>query len=220
MSKIKVSRDKLRVLNFRRMIELKDFPVYRSLKVSEEPARITFSDKAMMKMMALVMNCSNEIGWHGSVSKIGKGEYFVEDVYLYPMKTTGATITAVNYEEWVTNEICTNFERAAKRHLHGHSHVNMSTFPSHTDTDYEADTIEMLQPDGFYIFMIMNKRLDFWFLIADREDKVIYFNDKVTCDTEEDGMSDILLVQYNNMIHEEKWHSNVYRMRGEEYGYE
>ena len=217
---MKVSREKLRVYNFRRAMELKDYPVYRSLKVSDEPAHITFSDKAMMKMMALVMNCSNEIGWHGSVVKTRKGGYFVEDVYLYPMRTTGATITAVNYEEWVTKEICTNFERAAKRHLHGHSHVNMSAFPSYTDTDYETDTIEMLQLDGFYIFMIMNKRLDFWFMIADREDGLIYFKDKITFDTEDNGMSDILCVQYDEMIHEEKWYQNVYRMRGEDYGHE
>ena len=170
-------------------------PVFDSLKRSYEPAVVTFSDKAMAKMLSLIMLCDKEVGWHGSGRRIETGKYLIDDVYIYPQKTTAATINIDDdgYAKWMMSECMEHEERAESRCFHGHSHVNMAASPSGVDRDYQDDTIEMVQEDGFYIFAIINKRLNVWFKIVDRVDNVYYETayHNITINTESNGLQEI-----------------------------
>ena len=46
--------------------------------------------------------------------------------------------------------------------MHGHSHVNMGTSPSATDTKLQEDHLAQLQDNDFYIFLIVNKKREIW----------------------------------------------------------
>lgn len=154
-----------------------------SLQRAEEPAFLMFSDVAMAKMLSLIMRCPIEVGWQGTVRKISKGHYLVDDIFIYPQATTAASIWIddLRFGIW-QNKICMEDpEFFDSIRFHGHSHVNMATFASSTDRELQESWIEMLQEDQFYIFMIANKRLESWCRIADREDGVLY--DKVIIDT-------------------------------------
>lgn len=173
----------------------KPTPVFDSLKKSTEPAVVVFSDKAMAKMMGLVMMCGKEVAWHGSTRRLGTGRYIVDDIYLYPQDVSAASVNVTDerYGNWCVEEIMNNIERAEARHFHAHSHVNMATFPSAVDRDYQDDTIEMLADDGYYIFMIVNKGLNCWFKIVDRIDGVYYetCGHNITINTESNGLQEI-----------------------------
>lgn len=173
----------------------KPTPVFDSLKRSNDPAVVVFSDKAMSKMLGLVMMCQKEVAWHGSCRRLETGRYIVDDIYLYPQDVSAATVHAGDerYGNWCVQEVMINLERAEARHFHAHSHVNMTTGPSWTDRDYQNDTIEMLPEDGFYVFMIVNKSLNCWFKIVDRIDGVYYESagHNITINTESNGLQDI-----------------------------
>lgn len=150
--------------------------VANSLLLSNHEAKLIFSSKAFKKMIFLVSACPKEVGWHGTVTKRGKGEYLIEDIILYPQKTTGVSISCdtAQYGLWQQNICIENPDYFESIRLHGHSHVNMRCFPSGVDKDLQDDGIEMIQEGGFYIYMIFNKRMESYVKIADREDELLY----------------------------------------------
>lgn len=188
----------------------KELKIQNSLKKSDEEAKVIFSEKALTKIQTLVMLCDLEVGWHGTGKKLEKGKYLIEDIHLYPQKTTGTTIQCDDeqYGQWLTNWIIKDPETVDKLCFHGHSHVNMATFSSSTDRDLQDDTIEMLQENRFYIFLIINKKMECYFKIADREDECIY--EKVRIDTENKAASGIA-AEYAQFVNETR--------RGYYYGY-
>ncbi|MGF6375052.1 hypothetical protein M2140_000086 [Clostridiales Family XIII bacterium PM5-7] len=167
--------------------------VVASLEKTDDKAKVLFDPKAMSKMLFLTMFHQNEIAWHGSGRKIGKGEYQIDDVFLYPHKTSPVTVQCIDnlYGQWLEKMALEEDERLDNLCLYGHSHVNMQTSPSGVDLDYQYDTIEMLQEDSFYIFIILNKRFDFFFRIADREDGLLYNSENIYIGTSDGGLRDI-----------------------------
>lgn len=166
-----------------------------SLEPAQNEAKITFTDRAMVRLLHLVTMCEEEVAWHGSIERLGTGSYLVKDIYLYSQDTTHTTVyvTDETYGEWCYQELINNRERAIERHFHGHSHVNMGVTPSSVDLDYQYDTIQMLPEDGFYLFMIINKYNDVWMRIVDCIDGVEYDTkvNTITIDTESGAISDI-----------------------------
>lgn len=188
----------------------KSTPIADSLCEAQVTGTLILSDVAAKKMIYLVMACPKEVGWHGIVEKWGKGDYYLKDIILYPQKTTSATIECdiEEYGLWQQKLCLESPEYFETIRLHGHSHVNMQCYPSSVDRDLQDDGIEMLQENGFYIWMIVNKRLDTWTKIADREDGVIYDEVDIMFDDE----------AYSQILYE--YIKNVNAEGGKENGYE
>ena len=56
----------------------------------------------------------------------------------------------------------------------GHSHVNMGVSPSNTDINHQEVIAKSLCDDDFYIFLIVNKRLDTNFFVYDKKTATTY----------------------------------------------
>lgn len=165
--------------------------VWESLEFSKENAYLNFSDRALAKMLTLIATSPLEVGWHGTVLKTEARNYDIGDVFLYPQEVSPVRIDCnstdeegkLEYAKWQC-ELCLEdpvyFDTVA---FHGHSHVDMPTFSSSTDQDFQTDIIEQLQENAFYIFLIANKRLEFTCLIVDREDGKVYTNVKIDSET-------------------------------------
>ena len=59
-------------------------PVQNALTKSANKAVVKFTPTALARMISLVSIVDKEVGWHGYGRKLGKGEYLIEDIYLYP----------------------------------------------------------------------------------------------------------------------------------------
>lgn len=160
------------------------------LAPSDEQVTVVFEEKAMCKMLSLIFTCNQEVGWHGIGKKIEHGKYIIDDIFLYPQKTTSTTITAIDYAKWQSDLVINGEEeKLVNLCFHGHSHVDMKTYPSGVDRDFQDDTIKMIQENRFYIFLIINKSMDFYCRIADKEDNSEYLN--VSIDTVSGAFSDM-----------------------------
>lgn len=139
-----------------------------------EGIRIAISPVAYLKMTALVQEFNSEVAWHGTVER--DGDLFrITDIFVYPQEVDGASVYPdhVKYNAWIDD-----FEDEVfnKLHFHGHSHVNMSTSPSCTDLGFQNDVLKGLQKDGFYIFVIWNKRGEYTFRVYDLAANSLYEN--------------------------------------------
>ena len=185
-------------------------PILDSLQQAKEPTVLYFTDEAMVKMMTLVMSCSLEVGWQGIVEKKEKGVYLIKDVFTYPQATSAANIWIddLRFGIWQANLCMEDPDRFDSIRLHGHSHVNMSTFASGEDRLLQYYWTEALQENQFYIFLIINKRLEYWCKIVDREDGLLY--EKALIDTETCAVGSILKDYSENVNtivkREEMWH--------------
>lgn len=182
----------------------KKTPIADLLVKSELKPRLVFSSIATKKMLYLLVGSSKEVGWHGFVNKLEKGVYYVTDIIIYPQETTSATIRCdtAEYGLWQQNLCLKCPEEFEKLRLHGHSHVNMACFPSSTDKDLQDDGLEMIQENGFYVWLIVNKNLNYWAKIADREDGSIY--EEVSLAFKDDDLVNLNIEYYTNVDRKER----------------
>ena len=143
------------------------FPTQR-----HEKTKLLILPEAWTKMIALINECDKEIAWHGIVEK-QRTAYVIKDILVFPQTVTGCTVTSdeTEYSLWLAAQPDQVFNSIR---FHGHSHVNMGTSPSGTDTTYQEDILKNLK--DFYIFAIFNKRGDHWCAIYDVEDNIAYDN--------------------------------------------
>lgn len=135
---------------------------------------VNINVEAWLKMWGLVSSESGEIGWHGLVERRAPGIFEITNILLYPQYVTGTTVQTddVGYGNWLHKEI--SDEDINRLRYHGHSHVNMSTTPSGVDTSWYNEILQGLSNDDFYIFMILNKREDYFIEIYDLATNTIY----------------------------------------------
>lgn len=156
-------------------------------------AKIVVRPIAYLKMVRLIMDFSTEVGWHGLCHRDENdpATFIIEDVMVYPQQVTGTTIKTdeARHLEWYDSFPDEQFNQIR---FHGHSHVNMGVFSSGTDDDLQRDLVGMLrQPEDFYLFFIMNKRLETFVRLYDNKYGVMF----ETSDTEiyiTDGENDII----------------------------
>lgn len=145
-----------------------------SVKLSEEQkVTLLFSAEAEKKQDELVHQCEKEVGWHGVVTRLSDKEFMVEDILVFPQVVTGSTVTpdATEYTNWQNSLSDEEFNHMR---FHGHSHVNMGVSPSGTDTGFQDNLVQNVK--DFYIFLIINKKGDFWANIYDVQRNVLYEN--------------------------------------------
>ena len=142
----------------------------KTIGTDKENATVIFKEVAYRKMEALIQKCSEEVGWHGTVTKVGN-TYTIEDILVFPQYVTGSTVTPdqTEYALWMGGLDNDTFN---KLKFHGHSHVNMGVTPSGVDTEFQSNILNNL--NSFYIFGIFNKKDANWMTIFDVEDNIIY----------------------------------------------
>lgn len=147
-------------------------------KPQESVARLYISSAAFNKMASLVANFSTEVGWHGLARRVGKFAYEVYDVVVYPQEVTGVNVVPDEgqYGLWLMSQPDEIFQNIR---MQGHSHVNMSCYPSSTDRGTYAKLLADLPADSFYVFLIMNKRGESWAQIYDKASQTVFTNEKV-----------------------------------------
>lgn len=158
-------------------IDGKKITLTSDVEVENRKAKILFSPLAYEKQHALIDHCTKEVGWHGFVKRSEEDDhvFVIEDIVVYPQEVTGTTITPdqEEYEKWRDALDDEHFNSCL---YHGHSHVNMATSPSGTDTKYQHDVLDGLTKDQFLVFMIWNKKGEHWAQIYDKRHNCIYQN--------------------------------------------
>ena len=151
----------------------------KSFKYENSSAVVWLAPEAYKKILALVTEFSDEVGWHGAVSRSGENEFIIEDIFVYPQEVTGSTVNTDQeaYTRWLYELDDDTFN---KIRMQGHSHVNMSVSPSGVDDRHRQKILDQLEPDMFYIFMVWNKRLEIHTLIYDMERNILYEDKDIT----------------------------------------
>ena len=168
---------------------------------TDKKTHVTFSHTAAVKMLTLLFSCKGEVGWHGTVERRDYG-FFIKNIYIYPQFVTGATVTTDDdeYNKWL---LSLDDEEFNTMRFHGHSHVNMAVSPSTTDMNHRKDILGRLRQDDFYIFMIINKNLDWTVSIYDMENNVEYSNADISVSIFE-GF-DAFATDVQNKVREKKY---------------
>ncbi len=152
-------------------------PINASTKLKDEDkVQVIFDNVAYKKMQALISKCSDEVGWYGIVEHPEEKIYEITDIIMFPQTVTGATVTTDDdeYGAWIAG---LDDEVLNKLRFYGHSHVNMGTSPSMTDTNHYKNMIQNCH--DFYIFGILNKSNSSWFNIYDFSTNTLYEKDDI-----------------------------------------
>lgn len=147
---------------------MSDFIEKTSPEVKWEPPVLDFTGKAYAKMMSLVSSFTTEVAWYGVVRKENDNLYHVEDVLVHPQYVSGGRVQDADeeYSKWLVG-IWKQGDLFERMKLHGHSHVNFQAAPSSLDIQNYQERTEQMNGSGLKIFMIWNKRNEFWISILD-----------------------------------------------------
>lgn len=144
----------------------------------DRKATLKFSEKAWIKIFALLYTYSTEVEWHGVVERVSADTFYIKDVLIFPHKVTSTTVISdqAEYEKWL--DTLDNETFNALR-FHGHSHVNMGVTPSGVDMTYRHNILNNFgipspTSDLFYIFLIFNKKGDISGEIYDLQTNALY----------------------------------------------
>lgn len=155
-------------------------------------ATLRFTEKAFTKMAYAVMVSNMEIAWHFTVHREVDTDnyttYVLDDLFLYPQEASATTVNTDQgeYEKWLMNLPDDVFNNLRGQ---GHSHVNMAVYPSDTDTElYEGIEYRI---EDFYIFMIVNKDMDMWVEIFDKDRNLMFGTDSGDVVIMIDGVDDM-----------------------------
>lgn len=127
--------------------------------------RVLLTRDAYEDMFCLVVECGKEVGWVGTVERVGR-DYLIKEIFLLDQESHATTceITADGLAEWASNVLSQRpdgMEVVNSIRFWGHSHVNMGTSPSGQDEQQMRIFSESC--DDFFIRGILNKagRMEF-----------------------------------------------------------
>lgn len=155
----------------------------------DEKVLITYTAEAFRKQQMLIQSFDSEVAWHGVVEREDAKHFIITDIVVYPQTVTGSTVEMDEdkYALWTIQFGREQGEETfQKLRMQGHSHVNMECFASGTDAKHQDDILATTDPNGFYIFIIANKKGKFWSTIFDLEANVQYENADIEIEYEED----------------------------------
>lgn len=143
-------------------------------------AELLFTPTAFAKVTRLIMDFTSEIGWYGCGERVGDSSFLITDILVYPQKVTGTVVDfdPVDVSNWLYEN--REDERFDNVIMQGHSHVMMSTFASGVDLDHQAEILSQVREDGFYIFLIWNKKFEHNNKIYDLKNNILYEDSDIT----------------------------------------
>lgn len=141
------------------------------IKTTTPPKLYMYAD-AYVKMGALINECKDEIGWFGTVDKVEDG-YAIKDIFVSPQVVSDARVTSDEEEERKWRDSLDDDTYNSLR-FHGHSHVNMAVSPSPVDESYREEIIRNIPKDGFFIFLIGNKRGELNIEVYDLAQNIVF----------------------------------------------
>lgn len=136
-------------------------------------ALILFKPEAYLKMLLTILESNKELAMHGLVTR-DANIFTVHDVLMYPQEVTSTTVESADgeYGKWIAQIPDDKFNMLR---FQMHSHVNMGANPSGTDHSFYRQLLNSVE--DFYIFLIMNKRMEVWTNIYDVQNNIL-FEDK------------------------------------------
>lgn len=137
---------------------------------------------AYIKMLELIRQSDVEISWHGLVERnLEENTYTVYDILVFPQINTATTTTGdeEKFAEWQMGLIQDMDFPYEDLRMHGHSHVNMSVFSSGVDDQYQKDILAKVKDGDYYLFLIMNKKLEICPLLYDFNQKILFEKDDI-----------------------------------------
>ena len=171
----------------------------QSWEYKDRSAVVWLTQEAYRKTVALVMNFTSEVAWHGAVTRLGDNEFIIEDIFVYPQEVTGSTVSTDQklYTQWLYELDDDTFNQIR---LQAHSHVNMGVSPSNVDDKHRQQILDQLEPGMFYVFMIWNKSLTVHTLIYDMARNVLYEDNDVSVKLIDDTEMDAFLADANKKV--------------------
>ena len=148
---------------------------YTKLPDNIQKPVLNISAESYLKMLELINQSSVECSWHGLVRR-GGNEYFIYDILVFPQinSATSTTTDEKEFAEWQTKLIMNPEFPIEDLRMHGHSHVLMNVFSSGVDDQYQKDLITKVEDDDYYIFLIMNKKMEMCAFIYDFTQQVMF----------------------------------------------
>ena len=185
---LKAIRDELYMGNYGKVIE--DFSIEDIKKeFSKVPENINkpilnVTAETYVKMLELVNQATGECSWHGLVDRQeynNTTEYTIYDILVFPQINSGIATTTDEDEfaEWQTKLIMDPDFPIENLRMHGHSHVNMNVFSSGVDDKYQEDLLAKVDDEDYYIFLIMNKKMEICMFIYDFTQQVMFDTDDI-----------------------------------------
>lgn len=150
------------------------FSFTKSFDSVKRNATVIFTELAWLKMQSLVLNSDKEVGWHGLAKRGDENDtYIIYDILVYPQVVSAATVDTdqIEYQTWLMKQPDDIFNNLR---MQGHSHVNMSCYPSNVDTGFYKEILDILDDTMFYIFMIWNKRGEKTIKIYDFAENIMF----------------------------------------------
>lgn len=132
---------------------------------------------AYTKMYELVKQSPIEIQWHMLVDRnIETNTYMITDILLFPQTNSGTSTTTDQNEfaKWQMNLIKDLNFPLEKLRGHGHSHVNMGVYSSGIDDAYQRDLITKVEDGDYYVFLVLNKKMEMFALIYDFHNQILF----------------------------------------------
>lgn len=166
----------------------------------EVPIQVNYTGTAYVKQLALLQNCTSEIAWQGTVTtNEDRSVFTIQNILVYPQSVTGTTVVTdeAKYQQW--RQLLTDDEYNSLR-FQAHSHVNMAVNPSGVDRNLYDNMLQSLGADSFYIFMIVNKKLDVHMEIYDLQNNALYTNGDIVITVEGIRLNTWYAAQYRAHI--------------------
>ena len=181
--KIKLIEDITERLSWFNKESLEDFNIddlkkeYTKLPKNVNKPTLQITAEAYMRMLELVNQSAVECSWHGLVTRdIETNTYLIYDVLVFPQRNsaTATTTDEKEFAEWQTKLILDPDFPIENLRMHGHSHVNMNVFSSGVDDKYQKDLITKVDDGDYYIFLIMNKKMEICIFIYDFNQQIMF----------------------------------------------
>jgi len=148
---------------------------------AKDKITIVFTPEAYLRSQMLVKSFAGEVGWNGLMQKVDDRKYRVYDIMVYPQVVNGAR----TLDPTVTNEWYDKYDDVLDYMFYqAHSHVNMSTSPSSTDTQNQVNMVKNMQGSGFRLFQIWNKQGDINSFFYDIDNNLLYDRDDIIIEIE------------------------------------
>ena len=133
--------------------------------------QVIMQPKAYEDMRKLIEVHDLEVGWMGVVERLNN-DFLLKEILVYPQKQSAAHIETDPEQMYYWYQLIPD-DKLKELRFSGHSHVKMKPTPSFTDINDERNTIEEMvrtaKENRFYIFLIINKRLEYTPRIYDAE---------------------------------------------------